>query len=91
MLGGRYSAELGIDVDAGDAEIKRWFLAATLFGARISARIAERAFRVLDEGGLTRIGRASAGHLWISSPSSTRAATPAMTSAPRPGCRTYPR
>ena len=32
MLGGRYSAELGIDVDAGDAEIERWFLAATLFG-----------------------------------------------------------
>ena len=34
MLGGRYSAELGIDVDAGDAEIERWFLAATLFGTR---------------------------------------------------------
>ena len=51
MLGGRYSAELGIDVDAGDAEIERWFLAATLFGTRISARIAERAFRVLDEAG----------------------------------------
>src|SRR5215510_7141520 len=31
-LGGRYSAELGIDVDAGDAQIERWFLAATLFG-----------------------------------------------------------
>lgn len=58
MLGGRYSAELGIDVDAGDAEIERWFLAATLFGTRISARIAERAFRVLDEAGLTRIGQA---------------------------------
>ena len=58
VLGGRYSAELGIDVDAGDAEIERWFLAATLFGTRISARIAERAFRVLDEAGLTRIGQA---------------------------------
>ncbi len=57
MLGGRYSAELGIDVDAGDAEIERWFLAATLFGTRISARIAERAFRGLDEAGLRRIGQ----------------------------------
>jgi hypothetical protein len=57
-LGGRYSAELGIDVDAGDAEVERWFLAATLFGARISVRVAERAFAVLDEAGLTRIGQA---------------------------------
>jgi hypothetical protein len=32
VLGGRYSAELGIDVDAGDAEVERWFVAATLFG-----------------------------------------------------------
>jgi endonuclease III len=35
-LGGRFSAELGIDVDGGDPEIDRWFLAATLFGTRIS-------------------------------------------------------
>ena len=58
VLGGRFSAELGIDVDAGDAEIERWFLAATLFGARISASVAERAFAVLNEAGLTRIGQA---------------------------------
>ena len=45
VLGGRYSAELGIDVDASDAEVERWFLAATLFGARISARVAERGVR----------------------------------------------
>ncbi|HUY45419.1 MAG TPA: GNAT family N-acetyltransferase [Streptosporangiaceae bacterium] len=57
-LGGRYSAELGIDVDAGDAEIERWFLAATLFGTRISAVIAERTFRVLSDAGLARIGQA---------------------------------
>ena len=43
-FGGRYSSELGIDVDAGDAEVERWFLASTLFGTRISARIAERTF-----------------------------------------------
>src|SRR5262249_29389088 len=57
MLGGRYSAELGIDVAAGDAEIERWFLAATLFGTRISARIAERTFRELAAAGLARIGQ----------------------------------
>ena len=58
VLGGRFSAELGIDVDAGDGEVERWFLAATLFGTRISAGVAERAFAVLDEAGLTRIGQA---------------------------------
>jgi hypothetical protein len=58
VLGGRFSAELGIDVDAGDAEVERWFLAATLFGTRISAAVAERAFAVLNEAGLIRIGQA---------------------------------
>jgi len=57
-LGGRYSAELGIDVDAGDAEIERWFLAATLFGTRITAQIAERTFGVLVGAGVSRIGQA---------------------------------
>jgi hypothetical protein len=56
-LGGCYSAKPGIDVDAGDAEIERWFLAATLFGTRIAARIAERAFRELADTGLTRISQ----------------------------------
>ncbi len=58
VLGGRFSAELGIDVDAGDGEVERWFLAATLFGTRISAAVAERAFAMLNEAGLTRIGQA---------------------------------
>ncbi len=57
VLGGRYSAELGIDVNAGDAEVERWFVAATLFGARIPARVAERAFGVLAAAGLARIGQ----------------------------------
>ena len=57
-LGGRFSTELGIDVDAGDAQVERWFLAATLFGARISAAVAERTFRVLSDAGLARIGQA---------------------------------
>jgi hypothetical protein len=57
VLGGRYSAELGIDVDAGEAQVERWFVAATLFGARIPARVAERAFGVLASAGLARIGQ----------------------------------
>jgi hypothetical protein len=56
-LGGRYSAGLGIDVDAGGAEVERWFVAATLLGARIPARVAERAFGVLSAAGLARIGQ----------------------------------
>jgi hypothetical protein len=51
VLGGRYSAELGIDVDAGDAEVERWLVAATVFGARIPAREAERTFGVLAAAG----------------------------------------
>jgi hypothetical protein len=54
-FGGRYSSELGIDVDAGDAEVERWFLAATLFGSRISARTAERTFQQLIRAGINRI------------------------------------
>ena len=57
VLGGRYSAELGIDVDAGEAQVERWFVAATLFGARIPARVAERTFGVLGTAGLARIGQ----------------------------------
>lgn len=51
-LGGRYSAEMGIDLDGGDAEVERWFLASTLFGARISATVAERTFAVLERSGI---------------------------------------
>ena len=49
----RISTALGIDVEAGDAEIDRWFMAATLFGARIPTTIAEHTFHVLDQAGVT--------------------------------------
>lgn len=58
-VGGRYSSEAGIDVDRGDSQIERWFVAATLFGTRISAAIAQRTFRVLDGAGLRRIADSS--------------------------------
>ena len=54
-FGGRYSSELGIDVDTGDAEVERWFVASTLFGTRISARVAERAYAQLERAGIRRI------------------------------------
>ncbi|MDA8380364.1 MAG: hypothetical protein M0020_05985 [Actinomycetota bacterium] len=36
-VGGRYSTGLGIDVDAGDDEVERRFIAATMSENRISA------------------------------------------------------
>lgn len=65
-LGGRYSAQLGIEIDRGGDQIERWALAATLFGARISAKIAERTFAVLEEAGVHSIadaGRRDIGRL----------------------------
>jgi hypothetical protein len=57
-LGGRYSTELGIDLDADSEEAERWFVAATLFGARISTSIAERTFHELERAGIRRIADA---------------------------------
>lgn len=46
MTGGRFSTELSINVSSGDSsEIFKWFLAAILFGARISGRIATKTYR----------------------------------------------
>ncbi len=57
-VGGRFSVEAGIDVDAGDHDVDRWFLAATLFGTRISAAVAVRTYRVLDAAGVATVGDA---------------------------------
>lgn len=46
-LGGCYAAELGIHLnDLNSAEIYKWFLAAMLYGARISENIASRTWQV---------------------------------------------
>jgi endonuclease III len=51
--GGRFSKELGIDLcSSKPREIFRWFLAAILFGARISERLATRTFQVFDREGV---------------------------------------
>jgi pimeloyl-ACP methyl ester carboxylesterase len=57
-LGGRFSTQAGIDVDAGRYEVERWFLAATLLGTRISAAIAMRTYRVLHDAGVSTIADA---------------------------------
>lgn len=57
-LGGRFSLELGIDVDRGAEEIERWGLAATLFGNRISTFVAMRTYRVLERAGVRTIADA---------------------------------
>jgi hypothetical protein len=61
-LGGRYSIEMGIDVDR-DEEVERWFLAATLFGHRISARTAVRTYATLGRAGILVIADV-AGSSW---------------------------
>jgi hypothetical protein len=65
-LGGRFSLELGIEVDSDPAEVERWALAATLFGNRISTQVAMRTYRVLERAGVRTIadaGRRSWGEL----------------------------
>ncbi|HLG09413.1 MAG TPA: hypothetical protein VI409_12165 [Gaiellaceae bacterium] len=57
-LGGRFSLELGIDVDRGAEEIERWALVATLFGNRISTSVAMRTYRVLERAGVRTIADA---------------------------------
>lgn len=49
---GRFSTELGIDVAAGPQERQKWFLAAVLFGARISGQLAARTYRVFAAAGV---------------------------------------
>ena len=52
-IGGKFSRELGIDLTGNDpAEILKWFLAAKLFGARISTGIAVRTFREFERHGV---------------------------------------
>jgi hypothetical protein len=54
-LGGRFSLELGIDLDRDPEEVERWALAATLFGNRTSTTVAMRTYRVLEHAGVRTI------------------------------------
>ncbi len=48
-FGGRFSAEMGIDLASGNSrDVFRWFLASVLFGARISETIVKKTFGEFD-------------------------------------------
>ena len=49
---GRFAAELGIDLRAGPEARQRWFLAAILYGGRISGQLAARTYRVFVAKGI---------------------------------------
>jgi endonuclease III len=52
-MGGTFSRELGIDLSSGSRlEISKWFLAAKLFGARISSAIAARTYKEFERRGV---------------------------------------
>jgi endonuclease III len=51
VVPGRFSRELGINLENGPAERQKWFLAALLFGAPISGQLAARTCQVfLSQG-----------------------------------------
>lgn len=51
--GGRFSSNLGIDIDSGSSEeIFKWFLASILFGARIRQDAAVRTYQEFEKHGV---------------------------------------
>lgn len=50
--GGRYAAELGLDLKSGPEARQLWFLAAIFYGARISGALAARTYRVFAAAGV---------------------------------------
>ena len=51
-LQGRFAAELGIDLGSSPEERQKWFLAAILYGARISGQLAARTYGVFFSRGI---------------------------------------
>jgi hypothetical protein len=55
QFGGSYARELGIDLSRSDSmEIQKWFLAALLFGARISVKTAVKTYLEFQRAGLVQ-------------------------------------
>jgi endonuclease III len=55
---GAFSRELGIDLSSGSRiELSRWFLAAKLFGARISSTIAAQTYKEFERRGVILPGQ----------------------------------
>ena len=61
--GGRFSVELGLDLDHRPRDVERWFLAATLFGSPIRTSTAMNTWRVVDGSGVHSVADAGA-HSW---------------------------
>lgn len=49
---GRFATELGIELRAGPESRQQWFLAAILYGGRISGQLAARTYRVFSARGI---------------------------------------
>jgi hypothetical protein len=49
---GRFAVELGIDLRSGPAARQRWFLAAILYGGRISGQLARRTYQIFAARGI---------------------------------------
>ncbi|CAM6099018.1 unnamed protein product [Calypogeia fissa] len=54
-LGGRFSDDLGIYVDASDNEVERWFLAANFFCRSVSFDIAKKTYKEILETGVSKM------------------------------------
>ncbi len=52
LFPGRFSRELGLDLTAGPEARQHWFLAAILYGARISGTLAARTYKVFAARGV---------------------------------------
>ena len=53
LLGGRFSLELGIDVNLDEREVDRWALGATLVEDPSPTSVGTHAYRVLEEAGVS--------------------------------------
>ncbi len=59
-VGGRFSLELGLDLEGIPEDVERWALAATLLGRGTSTGVALRAWRALERAGVRTVRDAGA-------------------------------
>lgn len=54
-VGGRFTVEFGLDVDHSPGDVEAWFLAATLFGTRISSTVAKKTHLTVRDAGVATV------------------------------------
>lgn len=54
-VGGRYSKELGVNVDAGEEEVEKWFLAVALFHRHLTFDVLKKTFQKLIGAGIVSV------------------------------------